>query len=100
MELTAVIKGLSALTRPCRVNIVTDSKYVVDAITLGWARKWRAQGWMRNKKEKALNPDLWETLLNLLDLHEVTFTWVKGHAGHPENERCDELAVSFYQNLR
>ena len=100
MELTAVIKGLSALTRPCRVNIVTDSKYVVDAITLGWARKWRAQGWKQNKKEKALNPDLWETLLNLLDLHEVTFTWVKGHAGHPENERCDELAVSFYQNLR
>ena len=100
MELTAVIEGLSALTRPCRVNVVTDSKYVVDAITLGWARKWRAQGWMRNKKEKALNPDLWETLLNLLDRHEVTFTWVKGHAGHPENERCDELAVSFYQNLR
>ena len=100
MELTAVIEGLSALTRPCRVNVVTDSKYVVDAITLGWARKWRAQGWMRNKKEKALNPDLWEALLNLLDRHEVTFTWVKGHAGHPENERCDELAVSFYQNLR
>ncbi len=100
MELTAVIQGLSALTRPCRVNVVTDSKYVVDAITLGWARKWRAQGWMRNKKEKALNPDLWEELLNLLDRHEVTFTWVKGHAGHPENERCDQLAVSFYQNLR
>ena len=100
MELTAVIEGLSALTRPCRVNVVTDSKYVVGAITLGWARKWRAQGWMRNKKEKALNPDLWETLLDLLDRHEVTFTWVKGHAGHPENERCDELAVSFYQNLR
>lgn len=100
MELTAVIEGLSALTRSCRVNVVTDSKYVVDAITLGWARKWRAQGWMRNKKEKALNPDLWETLLDLLDRHEVTFTWVKGHAGHPENERCDELAVSFYQNLR
>ena len=91
---------LAAQCTDARVNIVTDSKYVVDAITLGWARKWRAQGWMRNKKEKALNPDLWETLLNLLDLHEVTFTWVKGHAGHPENERCDELAVSFYQNLR
>ena len=69
-----MIEGLSALTRPCRVNVVTDSKYVVDAITLGWARKWRAQGWMRNKKEKALNPDLWETLLNLLDRHEVTVT--------------------------
>ena len=94
MELTAVIEGLSALTRPCRVNVVTDSKYVVDAITLCWARKWRAQGWMRNKKEKALNPDLWETLLNLLDQHDVTFVWVKGHAWHPENERCDQMAVA------
>ena len=100
MELTAVIEGLSALTRPCRVNVVTDSKYVVDAITLGWARKWRAQGWMRNKKEKALNPDLWEALLNLLDRHEVTFTWVKGHAGHPENERCDALAVAAIARFR
>lgn len=99
MELTAVIRGLQALKRPCRVTVVTDSKYVADAITLGWAKKWKAQGWMRNKKEKALNPDLWEELLNLLSIHEVTFSWVKGHAGHPENERCDEMAVAAYQNL-
>ena len=93
MELTAVIAGLSALKYPCEVTITSDSKYVIDAIQQGWAKKWRAQGWMRNKKEKALNPDLWETLLDLLDVHDVTFQWVKGHAGHPENERCDELAV-------
>lgn len=99
MELTAVIRGLQALKRPCRVTVVTDSKYVADAITLGWAKKWKAQGWMRNKKEKALNSDLWEELLNLLSIHEVTFSWVKGHAGHPENERCDEMAVAAYQNL-
>lgn len=93
MELTAVIAGLSALKYPCRVTVTSDSKYVVDAIQNGWARKWKAQGWMRNKKEKALNPDLWEKLLALLEVHEVTFHWVKGHAGHPENERCDEMAV-------
>ena len=100
MELTAVIRGLQALKRPCKVNIVTDSKYVSDAITLGWARKWKAQGWMRNKKDKALNPELWDELLRLIDKHDVKFTWVKGHAGHPENERCDEMAVSEYQKLR
>lgn len=99
MELTAVIRGLQALKRPCKVTVVTDSKYVADAVTLGWAKKWKAQGWMRNKKEKALNPDLWEELLTLLSIHEVTFSWVKGHAGHPENERCDEMAVAAYQNL-
>ena len=99
MELTAVIRGLQALKRPCKVTVVTDSKYVADAVTLGWAKKWKAQGWMRNKKEKALNPDLWEELLTLLSIHEVTSSWVKGHAGHPENERCDEMAVAAYQNL-
>ena len=99
MELTAVIRGLQTLKRPCKVTVVTDSKYVADAVTLGWAKKWKAQGWMRNKKEKALNPDLWEELLTLLSVHEVTFSWVKGHAGHPENERCDEMAVAAYQNL-
>ncbi len=99
MELTAVIRGLQALKRPCKVTVVTDSKYVADAVTLGWAKRWKAQGWMRNKKEKALNPDLWEELLTLLSVHEVTFSWVKGHAGHPENERCDEMAVAAYQNL-
>ena len=93
MALTAVIEGLNALKYPCRVTVTSDSKYIIDAIQKGWARKWRAQGWMRNKKEKALNPDLWEKLLALLEEHEVEFVWVKGHAGHPENERCDEMAV-------
>ena len=100
MELTAVIRGLQALKRPCKVTVVTDSKYVADAVTLGWAKKWKAQGWMRNKKEKALNPDLWEELLTLLSIHEVTFSWVKGHAGHPENERCDALAVAAIARFR
>ncbi len=94
MELTAVIKGLSALNQRCDVTIFTDSKYVADAVNLGWAKKWRANGWMRNKKDPALNPELWETLLQLLEEQNVTFVWVKGHAGHPENERCDNLAVA------
>ena len=94
MELTAVITGLSCLKEPCSVEIVTDSKYIVDAVTKGWAEKWKANGWMRTKKDKALNPDLWEKLLKLLSVHEVQFVWVKGHAGHPENERCDAMAVA------
>lgn len=100
MELTAVIKGLEALREPCRVRLVTDSKYVADGITKGWAKSWRANGWRKGDKKPALNPDLWERLLGLLDKHEVTVEWVKGHAGHPENERCDNLAVSYYQNLK
>lgn len=94
MELTAVIEGLKALKKPCKVILTTDSKYVCDAVTLGWADKWKQNGWMRNKKEPALNTDLWEELLGLLNEHEVTFNWVKGHAGHPENERCDAMAVA------
>lgn len=97
MELSAVIYALKALKRPCKVILTTDSKYIVDAVTKGWAKKWRSQGWMRNKKDKALNPDLWEELLKQLDIHDVSFCWVKGHAGHPQNERCDELAVGYYQ---
>ena len=93
MELTALIEGLSALKYRCHVTVYSDSKYVLDAITQGWAKKWQQNNWMRNKKEKALNPDLWERLLKLLDGHEMEYVWVKGHAGHPENERCDELAV-------
>ena len=93
MELTAVIEGLKALKKPCKVILTTDSKYVCDAINEGWVYKWKLNGWMRNKKEPALNPDLWEELLTLLGEHEVEFCWVKGHAGHPENERCDALAV-------
>lgn len=96
MELTAVIMGLKALKRPCKVIITTDSKYVCDAITLGWAKKWKANGWMRNNKDKAMNPDLWEELLALLAQHDASFKWVKGHAGHPMNERCDQLAVGYY----
>ena len=91
MELMAVISGLESLKTPCQVTVYTDSRYVADAVEKGWARRWRANGWIRNKQERALNPDLWERLLNLLDGHEVVFRWVKGHAGNPENERCDAL---------
>lgn len=100
MELTAVITGLSALKESCCVTLYSDSKYIIDAIQKGWAKKWQANGWMRNKKDPALNPDLWEKLLNLLDRHEVNFVWVKGHAGHPENERCDRLAVEQSQQFK
>ena len=94
MEITAVIEGLRALKEPCSVDVYSDSKYVVDAVNLGWVFKWQADGWMRNKKEKALNPELWRELLSLLEIHDVTFHWVRGHNGHPENERCDALAVA------
>ena len=100
MELTAVIEGLSALNEKCSVTLYSDSKYVVDAITKGWAKKWRSNGWMRTKTEPALNSDLWEKALNLLQEHDVKFVWVKGHAGHPENERCDALAVSQIQKYK
>ncbi len=97
MELSAVIFALAALKEKCEVTLFSDSQYVCNAITQGWAKKWRAQGWMRNKKEPALNPDLWAQLLDLCDKHEVHIVWVKGHAGHPENERCDRLAVAESQ---
>lgn len=100
MELTAVIEALKALKEPCEVIITTDSKYVSDAVTLGWAENWRKNGWKKADKKPALNIDLWEQLLELLAQHKVTFNWVKGHAGHIENERCDQLAVSYYQNLK
>ena len=94
MELTAVIVGLEALKEPCKVTLTTDSKYVADAITKGWAESWQQNGWRKADKKPALNADLWEKLLTLLDIHDVTFVWIKGHAGHPENERCDQLAVA------
>jgi ribonuclease HI len=94
MELTAVIEGLKALKMPCDVRLTTDSKYVGDAIKLGWAKSWRANGWKKSDKKPALNADLWEVLLKLLETHNVEIIWVKGHAGHPENERCDSLAVA------
>lgn len=100
MELCAVIFALEALKEPCEVELYSDSQYVCNALKLGWAKKWQAQGWMRNKKEKAQNPDLWERLLRQYDRHQVEINWVKGHAGHPENERCDRLAVAQIENYR
>ena len=100
MELTAVIEALSALKEPCIVKLTTDSKYVCDAILNGWVYSWQKNGWKKADKKPALNVDLWEKLLPLLNKHEVKFNWVKGHNGHKENERCDQLAVSFYKNLK
>jgi len=97
MEMMAAIVGLQALNQPCEVTLHSDSKYLVDAMAQGWAKKWQANGWKRNKKDYAKNPDLWQQLLDLCNHHQVTFRWVKGHAGHPENERCDELAVAAAQ---
>ncbi|MDC0834747.1 ribonuclease HI [Leptolyngbya valderiana BDU 20041] len=94
MEMMAAIVGLQALKQPCKVSLYSDSKYLVDAMKQGWAKRWKANGWRRNKKEMAKNPDLWQQLLELCDRHQVEFFWVKGHAGHPENERCDALAVA------
>lgn len=94
MELTAVISALKLLKEPCTVKLYSDSQYVCNAVKKGWAEKWRSNGWMRNKKEPALNPELWEELLRLCEIHKVEFIWLKGHAGHPENERCDRLAVA------
>lgn len=95
MELSAVIAALSALREPCEITLTSDSKYVVDAVTKGWAKSWQSRGWVKPDKSPALNPDLWEKLLRLVDYHDVTFVWVKGHAGHPYNERCDALATAF-----
>ena len=93
MELLGAIVALEALKRPCRVILVTDSRYVVDGISKGWAKKWRANGWKRGKRGNALNPDLWARLIDVVEVHEVTFEWVRGHSGHAENERCDQLAT-------
>ena len=92
MELLAAIVGLEALNQPCDVTLYSDSRYLVDAVEKGGAARWRRNGWMRNKSEAAVNPDLWERLLNLLEHHQVEFRWVRGHSGEPDNERCDALA--------
>ena len=97
MELTAVIVGLSALKEPCRVTLTTDSQYVVNALTKGWLESWKQRGYVKADKKPVLNRDLWEQLDALLQIHEVTCVWVRGHEGHPENERCDRLAVGWYQ---
>ena len=93
MELLAAIEGLEALKGTCQVTLHSDSRYVIDGMAKGWAERWRNNGWKRNKKEKAINPDLWGRLLDLCGKHEVEYRWVRGHAGNPENERCDRLAV-------
>ena len=93
MELTAVIRGLEALTEPCIVELYSDSKYVIDALEKGWAWGWKKRGWIKSDKKPALNPDLWERLLELTQRHELRYHWVKGHAENEKNNRCDEQAV-------
>ena len=100
MELTAVIEGLKALKQPCIVELYSDSKYVIDALQKGWAVGWRKRGWIKSDKKPALNPDLWEVLLNLAETHQLHYHWVKGHADNPMNNRCDELAVSEWKKLK
>ena len=100
MELSAAIAALSALKEPCDVTLTSDSKYMIDGITKGWAKSWKSKGWKKADKSPALNPDLWERLLELLHIHSVSFVWVKGHDGHPYNERCDRLATSFADSLQ
>jgi ribonuclease HI len=92
MELTAAIRGLQALKEPCEVRVFSDSQYVVNGITKGWAKRWRSNGWRLSNKQPAENVDLWEELLALVGKHTVQFEWVRGHSGHPENECCDQLA--------
>lgn len=99
MELLGVITALEALKYPCEVRITTDSKYVIDGITKGWAKGWKKRGWKKSDGNPALNPDLWDRLLSLLEIHKAEFVWIKGHAGHPENERCDALAVAARENI-
>jgi ribonuclease HI len=94
MEIMAVIAALEALKEPCRITLYSDSQYVVNAMAKGWAQRWRANAWQRNKKEKAVNPDLWERLLRVSELHEADFRWLRGHSGNVENERCDRLAFA------
>lgn len=99
MELTAVIMGLKALKESCHIILTTDSKYVADSITKGWAKSWKENGWRKKDKKPALNPDLWDELLALIDKHQLEINWVRGHDGHPENEECDKMAVSESQKF-
>src|SRR4030065_2320248 len=97
MEMTAAIKGLEVLIRARKVTLLSDSKYLVDAMTSGWVERWKSMNWMRNRREKALNADLWKRMLVLCEKHQVEFRWARGHAGNKENERCDWLS---YEALR
>ena len=100
MELTAVIEALSKLKEPCEVTLITDSKYVADGLQKGWAESWKKNGWRKADRKPALNPDLWERLLELYHIHDVNIEWVKGHNAHPENERCDRMAVAEWEKLK
>ena len=100
MELTGVIEALKRLNEPCIVELYSDSKYVIDALSKGWARGWQKRGWVKSDKKPALNPDLWEDLLALCDVHTVHTHWVKGHATNENNNRCDELAVMESQKYK
>ena len=94
MELTAVIEALKLLKQPCAVELYSDSKYAIDALEKGWAKGWKKRGWVKSDKKPALNPDLWEVLLELTQVHQLKYHWVKGHASNPLNNRCDEMAVA------
>ena len=100
MELTAVIRALEALKESCVVELYSDSKYVIDALEKGWAIGWKKRGWIKSDRKKALNPDLWEQLLELTQKHEMRYHWVKGHADNPKNNRCDEMAVAQWKKFR
>jgi len=93
MELTALIQALKALKEPCEITLCSDSQYVINGLQKGWARGWKARGWKKADRSPALNADLWDQLLTLSEPHTIRYVWIKGHAGHPENERCDRLAV-------
>ena len=100
MELTGVIRGLQALKEPCIVELYSDSKYVIDALEKGWAVGWQKRGWVKSDKKPALNPDLWEQLLALTQIHQLRYHWVKGHGENSMNNRCDELAVTEWKKLK
>ena len=100
MELTAVIEGLKKLKEPCIVELYSDSKYVIDALSKGWAWGWKKKGWVKSDKKPALNPDLWDVLLALTQKHELHYHWVKGHADNAYNNRCDAMAVAEWQKLK
>ncbi len=100
MELSAVIEALKLLKEPCEVTLWTDSKYVADGLGKGWAAGWKRNGWKKADKKPALNPDLWDELLTLNDKHRIKIQWIKGHASHPENEKCDKMAVAESQKYK
>ena len=100
IELTSLIEGLKKLKEPCIVELYSDSKYVIDALSKGWAWGWKKKGWVKSDKKPALNPDLWDVLLALVQTHEVHYHWVKGHADNAYNNRCDAMAVAEWQKLK